>query len=199
MSTTIQDGTGKRYKAKVDNEGRLYTRGVELTEFEHAIESARAFNVNTELLVISGSTESALLYFKNNEPDDVILANWFIGTTTTGGSASAPALMRVYVNPTGGTLIASQSAVELVNRNLGSSDTFDVTAYKGGDGYTITGQKATPVLYQTQGSNQRNFGLVQLSLPKGSSVAVTFQPAGLEPIQIYTGFQGYITDTETAE
>lgn len=196
MSTTLQDGTGNKFKARIDDEGRLYTRTTQETEFEHAIENSRAFNVNTEFLTISGSGESALLYIKNNSNESITIANWFIGTSTTGGSTSAPALMRVYVNPTGGTLIASASAVTLVNRTIGSAKTFDVVAYKGGDGYTITGQQTTPVLYQTQGSNQRNFGTVQLSLAKGQALAVTFEPAGLQPIQIYTGFQGYVTDTE---
>ena len=198
MATTIQDGTGKGYSARIDDEGRLYTRTVTEDELTHAVNSARAFNINTEFLTISGSGESALLYFKNNENVTVVVAAWFVGTGVSGGTASN-SLMRVYVNPTGGTLIASASAVTVVNRLIGSSETLDADIYKGGDGFTFTGQQTTPVLYQTQGNNQRNFGTVYISLPKGSALGVTYEPAGAQPIEIYTGFQVYKTDIEGIE
>lgn len=199
MATTIQDGTGKGYSARIDDEGRLFTRTTSESEIQHSVLSARAFNVNTEFLTISSSGENALLYVKNNENTNLVVAAWFIGTGIAGGSNTEASLMRVYTNPTGGTLIASASAVTPVNRLIGSSQTVDVDVYKGGDGYTITGQGSTPVLYQTQGNNSRNFGEVYIALPKGSSLAVTYEPNGAEPIKIYTGFQIYKEDVEGTE
>ena len=199
MATTIQDGTGKGYSARVDDEGRIFTRTTNETEIEHSVVSGRAFNINTEFLPISSSGENALLYLKNNESAPLVVAAWFIGTDNAAGTPTRQGLAAVYVNPTGGTLIASASVVESQNRLLGSSETLDVVAYKGGDGYTITGQQTTPVLYQTQGSSARAFGTVYLALPKGASLAVTYTPNGAEPLEIYTGFQVFKSDVEGAE
>ena len=199
MATTIQDGTGKGYSARVDDEGRIYTRTTNETEIEHSVVSGRAFNINTEFLPISSSGESALLYVKNNEASDLIVAAWFIGTDNAAGTPTRQGLAAVYVNPTGGTLIASASAVTAVNRRLGDSQTLDADIYKGGDGYTITGQKADAVLYQTQGSSARTFGTVYVSIPKGASLAVTYIPNGAEPLEVYTGFQVFKSDVEGVE
>ena len=68
-------------------------------------------------------------------------------------------------------------------------------AKKGGDGFTFGGNSTTPVLYQTQGTSQRNFGTVQITLKKGSSVVVTYQQYGLTSQEVYTGFQVYLSDT----
>lgn len=199
MATTIQDGTGKGYSARIDDEGRIYTRTTNETELEHAVISGRAFNINTEFLPISSSGESALLYVKNNENDPLVIAAWFIGTDFAAGTPTRQGLAQVYVNPTGGTLIASASAITAVNRLIGSSQTLDADIYKGGDGYTITGQQPTSVLYQTQGSSARVFGTVYLSLPKGSSLAVTYTPNGAQPLEIYTGFQVFKSDVAGSE
>ena len=199
MATTIQDGTGKGYSARIDDEGRLFTRTTNETEIEHSVVSGRAFNINTEFLPISSSGQNALLYVKNNEDDPLVVAAWFIGTDNAAGTPTRQGLAEVYINPTGGTLIASASAVTAVNRLLGSSETLDALIYKGGDGYTITGQQTTPVLYQTQGSSARAFGTVYLSIPKGASLAVTYTSNGAEPLEIYTGFQIFKSDVEGAE
>ena len=102
--------------------------------------------------------------------------------------------MRVYKNPTSGTIISSGTDITPVNRNFGSSNEFEGVAKKGGDGFTVSGYEATPVLYQTQGTKQRSFGTVQLVLPKGSSVVVTYQQYGLTQNDIYTGFQVYLSN-----
>jgi len=199
MATTIQDGTGEGWSLKIDSEGRLYNQAISDTALEYAAQEGRAFNINTLFLPISSSGENALLYVKNNEEEDLIVAAWFIGTDFASGSATRQGLAAVYVNPTGGTLIASASAVTPVNRRLGSAETLDALIYKGGDGYTITGQLADPVLYQTQGASARAFGNVYITVPKGSSLAVTYTPNGAEPLEIYTGFQVYKQDAQKRE
>lgn len=196
MATTIQDGTGEGWSLKIDSDGRLYNRAITDTSIDTAAQEGRAFNVNTLFLPISSSGENALLYVKNNEDVDLIVAGWFIGTDNAAGTPTRSGLAAVYVNPTGGTLIASASVVTPVNRRIGSAETLDALIYKGGDGYTITGQLADPVLYQTQGSSARAFGDVFITLPKGSSLAVTYVPNGAQPLEIYTGFQVYKQDAQ---
>lgn len=194
MATTIKDGTGQGFSLKVDSEGRLYNQGVSNTSIEYAVQDSRAFNVNTYFLPISSSGENALLYVKNNEDRDLIIGAWFIGTDNAAGTPTRSGLAQVYFNPTGGTLIASASAVTPVNRKSGDKETLDALIYKGGDGFTITGQDPNPVLYQTQGASARAFGNVYLTLPKGSSLAVTYTPNGAQPLEVYTGFQVYKQD-----
>lgn len=194
MATTIQDGTGTKLKAKINEENRLLTQTISETEFDHATGKGDSYNINTEFLTITGNTEIPLLYIKNNNDRDLVLSAWFIGTDADSGTATRLSLMRVYKNPTSGTLISSGTDITPVNRNFGSSNEFEGIAKKGGDGFTISGFEPTPILYQTQGTKQRNFGTVQLVLAKGSSVVVTYQQYGLTQNDIYTGFQVYLSD-----
>ena len=196
MATTIEDGTGSGFSVKVDGENRLFSRSIIESEFDHAVRKGLSFNVNTEFLTITGSSETPIMYLKSNEDKDVVLSAWFIGTDNASGTPSRNGLMRVYFNPTAGSIISSGTDVTPVNRQGGSSNTIDLDVKAGGDGFTATGYDSTPVLFQTQGSNARTFGNVQLALKKGSSVVVTYLPNGAQPVEIYTGFQLYISEVE---
>lgn len=195
MSTTIQDGTGTKLKVKVNSENRLLSQTINESEFDHAVGKGEAYNINTEFLTITGSSEVPLLYIKSNEDRDLVLNAWFIGTDANSGTATRLSLLKIYKNPTSGTIISSGTDITPVNRNFGSNNSLECIAKKGGDGFTVSGYESTPVLYQTQGTQQRNFGTVQLVLTKGSSVVVTYQHYGLTSNDIYTGFQVYLSDT----
>ena len=198
MATIIKDGSGQGYSVKVDADNRMFIRGVTENEFEHAVRNGRSFNVNTEFISITtgSTTEHAILYLKNNEDTDVVLAAWFIGTAGASGTTfGVGPVLKVYYNPTGGSLISDASPVEIVNRQGGSSETFDITVYKAtGPNKTVTGT-GTPILFQTHPKEGRAFGTVYLSLKKGASLAVVYIPNGAEPLEIYTGFQGYVPES----
>jgi hypothetical protein len=191
MATTIQDGTGTKNKVKVDSKNKIFVRSTSESEFDNATNDGDAFNINTEFITITGSSETPLLYLKNNENSNLVLSAWFIGTDANSGSATRLSLMRVYTNPTSGTIISSGADVTAVNRLVGSANEFNGIIKKGGDGFTVSGYNTTPILYQTQGTSQRNFGTVQIVLQKGSSVVVTYQQYGLTSQDVYTGFQIY--------
>jgi len=199
MSTIIKDGSGQGFSARVDADNRIYTRTVNENEFEHAVRNGRAFNINTEFISITtGSTsEQAILYLKNNEDNDIVLTGWFIGTANSSGTTTGVGpLMKVYYNPTGGSIISDASEVTVVNRQAGSSNTFDLTVYKAtGSEKTITGFETTPVLFQTQAKEGRTFGSIYLSLRKGASLGVVYIPNGAQPVEIYTGFQGFLPES----
>lgn len=194
MATTIQDGTGTKIKVKVNTENRLLSQSISESEFDHAVGKGEAYNINTEFLTITGSSEVPLLYIKSTDDRDLVLNAWFIGTDANSGTATRLSLLKVYKNPTSGTIISSGTDINPVNRNFGSSNSFEGIAKKGGDGFTVSGYESTPVLFQTQGTQQRNFGTVQLVLTKGTSVVVTYQQYGLTSNDIYTGFQVYSSD-----
>lgn len=198
MATIIEDGTGKGFNAQVDSENRLFTRTIQESEFDNAVRKGNAYNVNTKFLTITTAGPAdghALLYIKNNEDQDVVLAAWFIGTDL-GTNGADLGLMQVFYNPTGGTIISGGTTLATVNRQGGNSNTIDIDALGGGDSFTATGV-GEPVLYQTQSVGSRAFGNVQLSLKKGASAVVTYIPNGAETagVDIYTGFQIYLTET----
>ncbi len=195
MATTIQDGTGTKIKVKINQENRLLTQTISESEFDSAIGKGEAYNINTEFITITGSSEVPLLYIKSTDDRDLVLNAWFIGTDANSGTATRLNLLRVYKNPTSGTIISSGTDVTPVNRNFGSTNEFNGVAKKGGNGFTVSGYEPTSVLYQTQGNQQRNFGTVQLVLTKGSSVVVTYQQYGLTSNDVYTGFQVYLSST----
>ena len=192
MGFEIKDGTGTGNLVRVDSENHLQTRAITETDNENAVLDGRAFNINTEFLTITSNAEHALLYIKNNEDRDLIIAAWFNGTDFGTNGVTAAGLVRVYYNPTGGTIISDETAVTPVNRNAGSSRTLSADVYSGGQGITFSGQDPTAVLYQTQTVSSRAFGTVFLTLPKGSSLVSTYQPNGANPIPIYVGFQVYV-------
>ena len=192
MGFEIKDGTGTGNLAKVDAENRVAVRAITETETEKAVLEGRAFNINTEFLPITTNVEHALLYVKNNEDQNLIIAAWFNGTDfgTDGGTDAG--LIRVYYNPTGGTIISDATTVTAANRNAGSSRVLSADVFSGGEASTFNGNDTPAVLYQTQKVNSRAFGNVFLTLPKGSSLVATYLPNGAQPVDIYTGFQVYV-------
>lgn len=188
--SVIQDGTGTGYFARVDNENRLDVRAVSDATIIHESGQGNAWNINTQNVSVSSAGENALLYFKNNSSQDAVVASLFVGIGTGTGTATDNALIRAYVNPTGGTLISGGGAVTVVNRRIGSGRTFNYTVLSGSSGSTITGQAATPILYQTQTASSRVAGDVNLTVPKGQSIALTVDLKGISA-NVYFGLAGY--------
>ena len=193
MATTIEDGTGKGFSAGVDNQNRLFTRSITESEFDKATRTGNAYNINTLFFLVTGSTEAPLLYLKNNEEKTLTLAAWFFATS---GASSSNGIIKMFPNPTSGTIIDSGTDVEAVNRLIGSSNTLDADIKRGGDSFTATGYGTNPVLYQPQGATARGFGTIQIGIEPGSSVVVNYDPNGQEPFQIYVGFQVYLSEAE---
>ena len=192
MSTIIQDGSGSGFSAKVDSNNRLLVTGITRTEFENATFEGDAYNINTFNINVSVGTETPLLYMKNNESRDMVVAAWFIGTGIQGAAPTSLPLFQVYSNVTGGTIL-SGTPVEAVNRAVGVANSLDADIFAGnGSTTTATGYDPTPILYQTQGTQQRAFGNVYITLKRGSSLVVTATMNGAQSIDVYTGFQIYL-------
>lgn len=196
--TMITDGTGTGSRVKVAPNNRMYVNSLSLTEFEEASNAGRAFNLNTEDIEVGAIVgDQALLYVKNNEDQNLELVGWFIGIKDASrtSATSDTNLFKLLTNPTGGTLISDAVPATVVNRNLGSPRTFDITAYKAAGGAeTVTGFDSAAVLYQYHTAG-RTFGTVSLSLPKGSSLAITVNTYGAD-FTLYTGFTGYIRSAD---
>lgn len=192
----IEDGTGSGKKAKVNADNKVEVSAITLSEYEEAALDGRAFNINTELIALTGTGESAVLYVKNNEAQPISIQGFFIGVGTLSGNSSESILVQAFTNPTGGTIVDNASAITIANRDLGSTKTFSIDAYKGVNGDTLTGQDVTPILYQFQGGSSRVFGTVNLVLPRGASIGVTIDLNTTGGANIYAGFTGFVRKEE---
>ena len=173
----LDDGTGSGSRAKVDSNNRLYTNAISRAEVEQSILIGNGYNINTGLVSITNAgVDNAVWYFKNDGSLDVILFEILIILgTSTGGVGDGT--LKVFRNPTGGTIISGALAVEAnVNRNFASSNILDVTTYKGATGSTLTGG-------DTFGSTNRsgtaviNFSSTPIVLKTGNSIGITWSAA----------------------
>ena len=119
----IQDGTGRGFQAEVSSRNELKTVSSTLSTFERATIEEEAFNINTLFLPYTIGADSALLFVQNNEAQPIILQGWFIGTT--GGSGGDP-IVQVFGGVTGFSA-GTPVDVPVVNRNVGSARTFNIT------------------------------------------------------------------------
>jgi len=186
----LQDGTGRGYLAKVDQTNRLRTQSLTRDEYESQSLKGEAFNINTQLMSVATTAETALLITTNNETRDIILQAWFVATDTVGAVGSTLGLLRAYFGATG---FSGGTSVPVVNRRSGASRSWQLEALKLPT-WTPSGD---PVLYQTHGIPQRIFGNVVLALPPGQSVAITTEFAGATvPYSVYAGWTGYLKEEE---
>lgn len=196
MSTTIQDGTGGNYRTKVDSANRLHVDSLMETAYQTAAEDGRAFNINDYDKTLSAITgEQAVLYIKNNGSKPMNLINLFGGFWDYTAGSSSTYLVRVYQNPTGGTLISDANSIEIANRAAGAIDTFDndIIVYGASAGGKTFGTVPTvPNAFLIQGAG-RLFASIDLSIPVGQAYGITIETTG-GTAKYYIGFAGYVED-----
>lgn len=171
----IKDGTGKGYSAKIDSGNNLHTVSIQETKIQNAVSEGNAYNINTGEIALTSSTESAVLYFKNNESplnsESGISIDTIIVGVLDGGTVGNDCKITILKNPTAGTIVSNATAVDMnQNRNFGSSNTLDSLAYKGAEGYTFTDGEDFGIVYQSQGS--RAVIPIDVILEKGNSIGV---------------------------
>jgi len=179
MSFKIKDGTGSGREAQVDEENRLRVHATTLAMNEHITDEGGSFNLNSGAagVTVTSANESGVLYFKNGEDRRFRIRGivTILGPSTGGTNC----LIRVYKNPTTGTLIsdANTSGVISSNRNFGSSLTLaDSLVYNAsGTDKTITDGS---VHIASMSSGGRIFFAIDEILTKGDSVAVTYEYLG---------------------
>lgn len=176
MSQSIQDPLTKD-GMRVDKSGRAQVFSVSRSSAEQSVEESGAYNINTGLITLTTAGESGILYFKNNESTDFDIDQVVVILgPSTGGSATDTTRVRIYKNPTTGTLISGASAVDInSNRDFGSSDTLASSlAYKGAEGNTIT-DGSSHVESLVSPGNRVVFNISEV-LRKGNSIAISLEP-----------------------
>lgn len=174
----LQDGSGKGYSAKVDSSQRLHVDSVTFGRSEIEVELGNGYNINTGVLNLTTAGKSAVLYFKNNEVDPIVITNLFylIGNSTGG---SGDVLITVLRNPTTGTIVSDATNAEMagVNRNFGSSQTLSASIYKGGEGKTFTNGDKVIETILNQSPRREILSVGDIVLPQGTSIGFDITPA----------------------
>jgi hypothetical protein len=175
----IENGTGNGNKMAVNGNNEAKTFSITESESQAAAENGDAYNLNTGELSLSSSTSSGLMYFKNDEDEDVVIESIAFGLRDiTGGDG----FQQLYVvrNPTGGTLVDATTNVSMnQNRNFGSSKTLKSTslAYKmTASNQTLTGGNDIVLFYAGTG---RLFASINIEIPKGSAIGLRLDSASL--------------------
>ena len=194
MAEQIIDGTGSGQKAKVDKNKQLHVFAVTETEQKQAALKGNEYNINTGKIALTGTGESAVLYFKNDENTDFVITAVALGIGTRSATVTDLAEVVIYKNPTGGDVITDASAVEMKsNTNFGSSKTLKETtlAYKGKDGGTVTGGDKHALLFSGDG---RLYASLNIELTRGSSCAITVDLNTSGGANVYCVLIGYVRD-----
>jgi outer membrane protein assembly factor BamB len=191
----IKDGTGDKYRARVDKKKRLHADSVTRTQEELANIEGNAFNINTGVITLTNATETPIMYLKNNDDKDLTIEAIAVGVgPSTGGSGGIPKIT-IIRNPTTGTTIDNTNDVDIKsNRNYGSSNQgTNIVAYKGATGETMTDGDDHIIFFQN--SSGRLFASINEVLPKGTSIGVKFDPqTGNTSQDVYCAFICLLSD-----
>jgi len=138
--TIIADGTGTKTGAKVNGNNRLYTSAITKAEEKLATNNGDSFTIAQGMVTLTSAGESGTLYIKNNESRNLHIRQAIVSLgPSTGGATTDTNHIRIYRNPTAGTLISTATTGPIAcNRNFGSSATLDADMYVGAEGETIT-------------------------------------------------------------
>jgi len=193
----IEDGTGTGKKVAVTENNRLKTTGVDLTLNQAATEAGDTYNINTDVIGLTSNGESALFYVKNNEDTDMLIDAIIVNFKNFVGTGGQPTL-KIYRNPTNGTLITANSIAVQSNRNYGSSQTFNGSIIQGVEGNTFTGQDAIIEVFlpTTDAVTLIQFETL-IVLPKGSSVGISYTPpTGITTMDIVVAVNALVNGTQ---
>jgi len=171
MKVILEDGSGSGFKAKVDSANRVLTRAVSLTEQNNQTRLGRSYNIGTGVVTLTNSADSGVLYFKNNEADDILITGINISSTSATGSASKVMLVKTYQKATG---LSAGSTVMALNSNYGSSRDLTADIKVGQTNATVT--NGTPVGAFHIPLETFFYTAVSWIIPKGTTIAVSVTP-----------------------
>lgn len=195
MGERIEDGRGLGTEAHVDLNHNLHTFSVIEDEQRQALKEGNEFNINSGNIPLTGTADSSLLYFKNDEDASFVITAVVVGVGTRSATVTDTTNITIIRNPTGGDIISDETVVSMSsNTNFGSSKELKTTtlSYKGKDGGTITGGTDHALFYQSDG---RLYAPVNVELPKGSSMGVKIDINTSGGCNVYCALIGFIKDT----
>lgn len=173
----IENGVGNAEKALVDGNHQLHVFAVTEDEQNSAAESGQLYNINTGLVALTGTSDSAVLYFKNTESaingeSNIIITSVIFGVYDRSATVTDAILATIIRNPTAGTLVDDAADADMVsNSNFGSSNTLDSIVYKAsGTGKTLTDGTDHAIVLLNDG--RTSVPELNIDLAKGASLGV---------------------------
>jgi hypothetical protein len=172
-NTIIEDGTGKGFLCKVDNTNKLEVHSVGLAERGEAIQLGRGFEIGAFPIDFTGTTETAMIYVKNNEASPLVIDAWeFSGAESTGGTSDV-CLLKLYQGPTG---LTNSTPGGAVNGLFGSSRELSADIETGnGSTSAVTGGTLFGASYMPYLGRAFPFSGPWV-LQRGKSIALTVTP-----------------------
>lgn len=192
----IENGVGDGSRARVDGNNQLHVFAVTENEQNSAAEHGYLFNVNTGVIPLTGTSDSAVLYLKNDESpldgdSNFIITTIIFGLYTRSATVTDYATATLIRNPTAGTIIDDASPCEMIsNSNFGSSNTLDSLIYKASaTGKTLTGGSDHAKVLLTEG--RTSAPELNIDLAKGSSLGVKIDLNTSGGADVYVALVGY--------
>lgn len=196
----IEDGTGDGTGLKINKLHEVLTRSVVESEAESATDIGNSYNINSGIVALTGTADSAMLYLKNDEDSVLVIEAIAVGIGTMSATITDSALVTLIRNPTTGTIISdSNVASAIANRNFGSSNTLKSTtlAYSASaTGKTFTDGDDAAFFY-TNG-NQRLFAAIDFELAKGSSIGLKIDLGTSGGANVYAALIVHLKDDNAA-
>ena len=178
MADSIHGDSGSGiYEVGVTTSKQLRTFAETTGEETQANLKGNAYNINTGEITLTDAVQTPVLYFKNNEDQDLLITAIAVGLkNSTGGAATDLATITVTRNPKAGTIVSGATDVDIIsNRNYGSSNTLSLSdAFKGATDITMTGGTDHLLIYQTDLG--RAFATIDEVIPKGRSIGIKITP-----------------------
>ena len=173
MGFQIQDGTGSSKKVKVSDSNRLFVESVTRSEREEEALLGEAYIVGSGFVELTTTGTSAVLYFKNNEDEDLVITRFLIGVKKSSGGTENFVTGIIYKNPTS-MVSGTTNSLILNNVNFGSSNTLNIDSEIGQTGALLAGGSAyLATVAPTENLTAEDASTI---LPKGSSIGVFITP-----------------------
>ena len=130
-----------------------------------------SYNLATDLIALTGTGESTVLYLKNTGNPDIVITSMTFACGAMSATITDDAIFTVIRNPTAGDLISDATSVDFnVNENHGSTKTLSADVYKGKQGGTITGGNSYGPFYVSP--NARVSVPLTIRIPKDQSIGI---------------------------
>lgn len=191
--TRIQDGTGGSKFAKVNDNNKLETVAIVTDIQQDASINKRLYRVSVPVINLTSSSESAILYFKNNENafnlivPEIIIA---CGGSTGGGKRLVQSVGRAGI--VSGTIVSDTNPASIIPLNTSVTTAPAIDVYVGGEGKTAVQALDIPS-YAGFPQNSRTPSPFFITVEPGNNVALTIQPpAGNSSLDVQIDIRVYL-------
>lgn len=189
----IMDGTGTGKRAQVDSNNRLRVFAVNEVVSDAKAAQGEGWVFYTDMISITGSTETPLLYMTNNELESSATVSMHFVTGLAGGTPNDPVIFRVYNSATG---VSGGVPITVQNRLIGSVRNFSisVSAQDGATPLLATPAADGLMLLHGQAQMMHEDVTPYIVLAGGQSALITVEANGNNTINVSAGITGYIED-----